>query len=132
MCHSASRLARRATDFGGFELDPPWSISAGLLVSLTQTFTHIAMETLAAGVGERARFWPEGAGDAAFQPGPCQLWSAQSSRRRFAVLNLTSDNPGMRRDIEKRVIGYAPQDGVAPTVTQALEGDELVALDYVI
>lgn len=32
---------------------------------------------------------------------------------RFAVLNLMSDNPGMRWDIEttKRVIGYAPRDG---------------------
>jgi nucleoside-diphosphate-sugar epimerase len=31
---------------------------------------------------------------------------------RFAVLNLMSDNPGMRWDIEttKRVIGYAPRD----------------------
>jgi nucleoside-diphosphate-sugar epimerase len=31
----------------------------------------------------------------------------------FAVLNLMSDNPGMRWDIEttKRVIGYAPRDG---------------------
>ena len=34
---------------------------------------------------------------------------------RFAVLNLMSDNPGMRWDIEttKRVIGYAPKDGHA-------------------
>ena len=34
----------------------------------------------------------------------------------FAVLNLMSDNPGMRWDIEttKRAIGYAPQDGAAP------------------
>jgi nucleoside-diphosphate-sugar epimerase len=32
---------------------------------------------------------------------------------RFAVLNLMSDNPGMRWDIEttKRTIGYAPRDG---------------------
>ena len=36
----------------------------------------------------------------------------------FAVLNLMSDNPGMRWDIEetKRLIGYAPQDGSAATV----------------
>jgi len=33
----------------------------------------------------------------------------------FAVLNLMSDNPGMRWDIEttRRVIGYAPRDGQA-------------------
>ena len=33
-----------------------------------------------------------------------------------------SDSPGMRWDIDttKRVIGYAPQDGVAPVVTDAL------------
>ena len=38
----------------------------------------------------------------------------------FAVLNLMSDNPGMRWDIEttKRVIGYAPRDGQA-AVTDA-------------
>ena len=37
----------------------------------------------------------------------------------FAVLNLMSDNPGMRWDIEstKRSIGYAPQDGQAAIVT---------------
>jgi NAD+ dependent glucose-6-phosphate dehydrogenase len=39
---------------------------------------------------------------------------------RFAVLNLMSDNPGMRWDIEttRRTIGYAPQDGAAPVPTQ--------------
>jgi NAD(P)-dependent dehydrogenase (short-subunit alcohol dehydrogenase family) len=44
----------------------------------------------------------------------------------FAVLNLMSDNPGMRWDIEttRRAIGYAPQDGAAPVVTQAIEQDE--------
>jgi len=38
----------------------------------------------------------------------------------FAVLNLMSDNPGMRWDIEttKRLIGYAPRDGQA-AVTDA-------------
>jgi len=38
---------------------------------------------------------------------------------RFAVLNLMSDNPGMRWDIEstKRAIGYAPQDGHAAEIT---------------
>jgi hypothetical protein len=37
----------------------------------------------------------------------------------FAVLNLMSDNPGMRWDIEttRRTIGYAPQDGAAAVVT---------------
>ena len=36
----------------------------------------------------------------------------------FAVLNLMSDNPGMRWDISetKRLIGYAPQDGQAAIV----------------
>ena len=36
----------------------------------------------------------------------------------FAVLNLMSDNPGMRWDINetKRVIGYAPEDGSAAVV----------------
>jgi NAD+ dependent glucose-6-phosphate dehydrogenase len=44
----------------------------------------------------------------------------------FAVLNLMSDNPGMRWDIDttRRVIGYAPQDGAAPTLTDALRADE--------
>ena len=42
----------------------------------------------------------------------------------FAVLNLMSDNPGMRWDIEetKTVIGYAPQDGsraIVPPSAQA-------------
>jgi NAD+ dependent glucose-6-phosphate dehydrogenase len=47
---------------------------------------------------------------------------------RFAVLNLMSANPGMRWDIEttRRIIGYVPQDGAAPTLTQAqIEGAEL-------
>jgi len=44
----------------------------------------------------------------------------------FAVLNLMSDNPGMRWDIEttKRVIGYAPQDGVAPVLAEGMEQNE--------
>jgi NAD+ dependent glucose-6-phosphate dehydrogenase len=39
----------------------------------------------------------------------------------FAVLNLMSDNPGMRWDIEptKRMIGYAPRDGARPVLTDA-------------
>jgi NAD+ dependent glucose-6-phosphate dehydrogenase len=49
----------------------------------------------------------------------------------FAVLNLMSDNPGMRRDIEttKRVIGYAPLDGVAPDLTEAVVRDDRSADD---
>ena len=44
----------------------------------------------------------------------------------FAVLNLMSDNPGMRWDIEttKRVIGYAPQDGAAAVVTDNIARQE--------
>jgi len=45
---------------------------------------------------------------------------------RFAVLNLMSDNPGMRWDIDttRRVIGYAPRDGAAPVVTDAIRRAE--------
>jgi NAD+ dependent glucose-6-phosphate dehydrogenase len=44
----------------------------------------------------------------------------------FAVLNLMSDNPGMRWDIEttKRTIGYAPKDGAAAVMTDELKADE--------
>ncbi len=44
----------------------------------------------------------------------------------FAVLNLMSDNPGMRWDIEatRRVIGYAPQDGATVELTEAMKADE--------
>jgi NAD+ dependent glucose-6-phosphate dehydrogenase len=44
----------------------------------------------------------------------------------FAVLNLMSDNPGMRWDIEttRRTIGYAPRDGTAPVVTDSIAQDE--------
>ena len=47
----------------------------------------------------------------------------------FAVLNLMSDNPGMRWDIEttKRVIGYAPRDGAVPVTTPAIAADEQTA-----
>jgi nucleoside-diphosphate-sugar epimerase len=40
----------------------------------------------------------------------------------FAVLNLMSDNPGMRWDIEptRRAIGYAPCDGATPMLTEDL------------
>jgi NAD+ dependent glucose-6-phosphate dehydrogenase len=49
----------------------------------------------------------------------------------FAVLNLMSDNPGMRWDIEttKRTIGYAPRDGAAPVLTDAVARDERGAHD---
>lgn len=47
----------------------------------------------------------------------------------FAVLNLMSDNPGMRWDIEttKRVIGYAPRDGHATTTSSAQDEGARVA-----
>jgi len=37
------------------------------------------------------------------------------------VLNLMSANPGMRWDIEttRKTIGYVPQDGAAPVLSQA-------------
>ena len=40
----------------------------------------------------------------------------------FAVLNLMSDNPGMRWDIgtTRRTIGYAPRDGAAAVVTSEI------------
>lgn len=40
---------------------------------------------------------------------------------RFAVLNLMSDNPGMRWDLAatREALGYLPQDGAAPIVTPA-------------
>src|SRR5690242_17607715 len=49
----------------------------------------------------------------------------------FAVLNLMSENPGMRWDVEttKQTIGYAPQDGAAPIVTDAIADDERSAHD---
>lgn len=44
----------------------------------------------------------------------------------FAVLNLMSDNPGMRWDIEttRRTLGYAPQDGAEAVVTDRMRTDE--------
>ena len=41
----------------------------------------------------------------------------------FAVLNLMSDNPGMRWDIEttKRVISYAPQDGARAVIDSRVQ-----------
>jgi NAD+ dependent glucose-6-phosphate dehydrogenase len=49
----------------------------------------------------------------------------------FAVLNLMSDNPGMRWDIEttRRIIGYAPRDGAAPVATETTVRDERHARD---
>jgi NAD+ dependent glucose-6-phosphate dehydrogenase len=49
----------------------------------------------------------------------------------FAVLNLMSDNPGMRWDIEttRRTIGYAPQDGAVAVLTETIEQDERCAHD---
>jgi hypothetical protein len=49
----------------------------------------------------------------------------------FAVLNLMSDNPGMRWDIETtmRTIGYAPRDGTTPVLTDAIVRDERSAND---
>jgi NAD+ dependent glucose-6-phosphate dehydrogenase len=49
----------------------------------------------------------------------------------FAVLNLMSDNPGMRWDIEttKRTIGYAPTDGAVPVLTEAIVRNERSAND---
>jgi NAD+ dependent glucose-6-phosphate dehydrogenase len=44
----------------------------------------------------------------------------------FAVLNLMSDNPGMRWDIEttRATIGYAPRDGAPPIVTDEVRRQE--------
>jgi NAD+ dependent glucose-6-phosphate dehydrogenase len=49
----------------------------------------------------------------------------------FAVLNLMSDNPTMRWDIEstKRTIGYAPRDGATPVSTETIAQDERNAND---
>jgi uronate dehydrogenase len=47
----------------------------------------------------------------------------------FAVLNLMSDNPGMRWDIEttKRAIGYAPRDGAAPALNDEVRDGQRTA-----
>lgn len=44
----------------------------------------------------------------------------------FAVLNLMSDNPGMRWDIDmtRQIIGYAPKDGAKADVPDALAATE--------
>ncbi len=48
---------------------------------------------------------------------------------RFAVLNLMSNNPGMRWDIEttERAIGYVPEDGAAPQLTDEMKANEEAA-----
>ena len=44
----------------------------------------------------------------------------------FAVLNLMSDNPGMRWDMDatRRVLGYVPRDGAVPILSDAARADE--------
>lgn len=44
----------------------------------------------------------------------------------FAILNLTSDNPGMRWDLSaaRRVIGYSPQDGHELVMTPSVADDD--------
>jgi hypothetical protein len=42
----ASRLALRAPAFGGFGLDPPRSMPAGVFIGSTLSFTRIAMGSL--------------------------------------------------------------------------------------
>lgn len=44
----------------------------------------------------------------------------------FAIVNLVSDNPGMRWDLEhtRQVIGYRPQDGHAVVVTDELRAED--------
>ena len=49
----------------------------------------------------------------------------------FAVLNLMSDNPGMRWDIAetRRAIGYAPRDGWTADLSEAAEDQERMAAE---
>jgi len=44
----------------------------------------------------------------------------------FAILNLVSDNPGMRWDIEptRRLIGYRPRDGQATVMTDDVKAQD--------
>ena len=80
-----------------------------------------ASATCSAVTISRERIWAgaTGAGDVAVQPRSLSGDGAGGVAEGvgFAVLNLMSDNPGMRWDIEttKRTIGYAPQDGAAPS-----------------
>lgn len=48
---------------------------------------------------------------------------------RFAVLNLMSDNEGMRWDLEatRRAIGYVPEDHASPVVTDEVREEEAAA-----
>ncbi len=50
---------------------------------------------------------------------------------RFAVLNLMSDNPGMRWDIEttRKVIGYVPEDGAVPQLSDEMRANEQAAAE---
>ena len=52
--------------------------------------------------------------------------SIEADRFGFAIANLTSDNPGMRWDLQhtRAVIGYAPQDGHVPVLTEALRAED--------
>lgn len=47
----------------------------------------------------------------------------------FAILNLMSDNPGMRWDIDetRRIIDYEPRDGHTPVTTPAIDEHERLA-----
>lgn len=47
----------------------------------------------------------------------------------FAILNLMSDNPGMRWDLEqtRKIIGYVPQDGHVAVSSPAIEEREKLA-----
>jgi len=44
----------------------------------------------------------------------------------FAILNLVSENPGMRWDIEptRRLLGYRPRDGQAPVMTDDVNAQD--------
>lgn len=55
--------------------------------------------------------------------------AALAEHVQFAVLNLMSDNPGMRWDLEptRKIIGYAPCDGHLAISTPAIEAQEQLA-----
>ena len=55
--------------------------------------------------------------------------AALAEHVQFAVLNLMSNNPGMRWDLEptRKVIGYAPCDGHLAISTPAIEAQEQLA-----
>lgn len=58
--------------------------------------------------------------------------SALAENVPYAVLNLMSDNPGMRWDIEvtKKTIGYAPKDGAAAMMTDAVRQHDKSAEEH--